>query len=345
METEQSVDHSDLSPSLLSWPVDNESSPGAQRNLASRPLLGISACLMGDNVRYNGGHKRSRYCAEVLSRYFEFRSVCPEVAIGLAVPRPTIRTVESSGTIKVIASDNPELDYTQKLRQLADSLHPKVQLLSGFIFMQKSPSCGVGSSKLYNEKNHPATKTDGVFASAVMAAFPLLPVTEAGQLNDAGIRENFILQVYAYHQWRYGVMEHLSKAALQSFHHRFKWHLNTHNSAVARELGQLLAKCTDSSLESVSEQYISKFMLAMKKPVTRKRQARHLIEWLRYLKKMLNPKETTELRALIEHYREGIVPLIVPMTLVRFLVKKYGSDADLALLEPYPFDLGLQNGI
>lgn len=308
-----------------------------------KPVLGISDCLMGREVRYNGGHKRSRYCTDVLAEFFDFKALCPEVAIGLPVPRPAIRMAQQGDQVRVIASDNSSLDYTQPLVDYAREVIPTLGHLSGYIFMQKSPSCGVDSSKVYGESGYPVERANGVFADQVIRALPLLPVTEAGQLNDRPIRENFIARVYAYHDWQCSVACQPSSAALIQYHQRHKLQLIAHSEATARALGQSLADLKQRDIHEVADQYIHRFMKATAKPAPRKRQANVLVRLHRYLKALMNEAERSESLSLIEQYRQGIVPLVVPMTLLKFFMKKYRPEAPI--YEPYPHRLGLQNDI
>ncbi len=311
----------------------------------SKPVLGISECLMGKEVRYNGGHKLSRYCTQILSQYFDFRPICPEVEIGLSIPRPTIRLAEKEGAVRVIATDNPELDYSKDLIELARNVAPSMQGLSGFIFMQKSPSCGINSTKVYGEKGQPIYMSDGAFSGELKKLIPLMPVTESGRLNDNPIKENFIASVYAYHDWQTKVMPNLSAKTLTGYHHRYKLMLTAHKESVAIKLGQLLADLKGKDIQAIAANYIEEFMAALQQPVSRGRHASTLMKMQHFLKKKLDAGEKQELRGLIEHYKKGIIPLVVPMTLVRFFMKKYQEHEALSLIDSYPMELGLENGI
>ncbi len=314
-------------------------------NVRSKPVLGISECLMGKEVRYNGGHKLSRYCTQVLAQYFDFRPICPEVQIGLSVPRPTIRLAEKNGSVRVIATDNADVDYSNDLIGLARNVAPSMQGLSGFIFMQKSPSCGINSTKVYGEKGQPIYMSDGAFSGELKKLLPLMPVTESGRLNDNPLKENFISSVYAYHDWQTKVMPNLTSKALTDFHYRHKLMLAAHKESVAVALGQMLANSKGKDIQEIADKYIEAFMSALAQPVTRNRHANILNRMQRFLKRKLDASEKQELSGLIEHYKKGIIPLIVPMTLVRFFMKKYNEHEALSLLNTYPMELGLENGI
>ncbi|MFT7184740.1 MAG: hypothetical protein ACI84K_000106 [Pseudohongiellaceae bacterium] len=313
--------------------------------VARKPLLGISECLLGKEVRFNGGHKKSRYCTDVLSEYFDFKAICPEVLIGLPIPRKAIRIVDVAGKSQVIATDDPNTDYMQDLTDLASKMAPSLTGLSGYIFMQQSPSCGVGSAKIYNDKGHPSSKGNGAFSDKLISALPLLPVTEEGRLNDAGIRENFIANVYAYAEWQQDITVNLSAKKLIDFHYRHKLKLFAHNEHAANELGLLLANLKGKDLSEVADRYISVFMSAIKKPITRKCHANSIVKLQRFLKNHISVPEKNELNALLGHYRSGVVPLVVPMTLLRFLMRKYEQLDALSMSHLYPIELGLENRI
>ena len=325
--------------------TDLASSTNVTLEQNKKPVLGISECLMGKEVRYNGGHKLSKYCTEVLSQYFDFRPICPEVQIGLSVPRPTIRLAEKEGAVRVIATDNPDIDYSQDLINLAQEVAPSMQGLSGFIFMQKSPSCGIKSTKVYGEKGQPIYMSDGAFSGELKRLLPLMPVTESGRLNDNPIKENFIASVYAYHDWQTKVMPKLSVKAMTDFHYRYKLMLTAHKESVAINLGQMLANMKGKDIQVIADSYIQEFMSALQQPVSRNRHANILLRMQRFLKRKLDASEKQELVGLIEHYKKGIIPLVVPMTLVRFFMKKYEEHEALSLLNSYPMELGLENGI
>ncbi|WP_416308274.1 YbgA family protein [Neptunicella sp. SCSIO 80796] len=317
----------------------------SNHSTANKPLLGISACLTGAAVRHNGGHKQSRYCTQILSRYVDFKPICPEVAIGLSTPRPAIRLVEAGGQVKVLQTHHPEQDYAPLLNQYAQQVAPALQDLSGFIFMQKSPTCGLGSTTLYTEKGFPKSSGNGVFAERLTQLLPNLPVTEAGRLNDSRCRENFMLQVYAYFQWQSEVLPNLSMATIQAFHHRYKLPLRAHSEVVCKQLGQLLADPNPTDLTLVAQRYIGDFMQAMKKLPNHHHYADLLMRIYKILRHDLDGSEKQQSMQIIEHYRQGIVPLIVPMTMLKFFTQKYQVRSDSAVWDAYPFELGLQNAI
>ncbi|MBC3764432.1 DUF523 and DUF1722 domain-containing protein [Neptunicella marina] len=311
----------------------------------NKPVLGISACLTGAEVRYNGGHKLSRYCNNVLSRYFEFKPMCPEVAIGLPTPRAAIRVVSVGGQHQVHERHDASKNYAPALQSYAETQAPFLQHLSGFIFMQKSPSCAVGSATLYTDKGMPMASTHGAFAEKLMQLMPCLPVVEAGALNDSRCRENFLLQVFAYHEWQTTVLTNPTLLNIQRFHHRYKLLLRSHSESVCKMLGQKLARTAVQDAEVLVNEYIVEFMQAMKKLPKPQHHASLLMRIYKGLKQQLSGAERQQSITYIDHYRNGIVPFIVPMTLLNVFREKYQCRSDSAVWDAYPFELGLQNAI
>lgn len=311
--------------------------------------VGISACLMGENVRFNGSHKRSRFCTDVLSRYFDFRPVCPEVAIGLGTPREPIRLVASSSddeSPRAVGVSNPDLDVTAPLSNYADQCADSMQDLCGFILMQKSPSCGLFEVKRYLSNGHPEGKTAGVFARRLRERLPLLPIEEAGRLNDAALRENFMVRVYAYQDWQTFLQEPLTAAGLIAFHSRYKYLVMAHSPDAYRSIGRLLSDLS-GPLDRIASDYFAQLMTALAKPATRQRHTNALMHLQGYLKKNLSSADKHELRNLINEYHEGIVPLVVPLTLLKHHLNHHEELHAYArqqvYLNPHPYELGLRN--
>jgi uncharacterized protein YbgA (DUF1722 family) len=198
---------------------------------------------------------------------------------------------------------------------------------------------------VYGEKGQPIFMSDGAFSGELKKLLPLMPVTESGRLNDNPIKGNFISMVYAYHDWQTKVLPQLSVKTLTDFHRRYKLMLTAHKESVAIQLGQMLANMKGKDINLIAENYIEEFMAALQQPVSRNRHASILMRMQRFLKRKLDSSEKLELGGLIEHYKKGIIPLVVPMTLVRFFMKKYEEHDALSLLNAYPMELGLENGI
>ncbi|MFC7001926.1 YbgA family protein [Pseudobowmanella zhangzhouensis] len=319
----------------MQQPIDN----------ANKPIIGISACVAGQEVRYNASHKRSKYCMDTLSAYFRYRPFCPEVAIGLPVPRPAIRIVERDNQLTLVETHEPKDDHAPAIEAYAAKVAVSMRDASGFIFMQKSPTCGLGSAKVYGIKGGPLRSDDGLFVRALRKHLPLLPITEAGRLNDAKLREHFFAQVYAYHEWQTEIMPNLSVRQLTDFHYRYKMTLRAHDQVILRQLGKLLADPHNVSLEELAQRYIEDFMRALSKVIGVKHHAYAMTRMVHYMKRWMTTDERQYADQLIEQYKQGSIPLVAPMSTLRFFMQKYQCAKRLAVWEPYPQELGLQNAI
>lgn len=317
-------------------------------NTTSRPKLGISACLLGEPVRYNGGHKASHLCLDVLSRHFDFVPVCPEVAIGLSVPRPTLRLVGDHGAPRALIQREGGRDVSQALRDFGQQQAQRLPDLCGYIFMQQSPSCGLHRVKLYRADGQlrpPGVR--GLYAETFCAARPELPVEEEGRLNDPVIRENFLTRVYAFAAWKKLCETGLTRHAVIGFHSRYKYQLLAHNPRQYSLLGQRLAKIGDVPLEEFAPAYLRDFMTALGTCATRGTHSNVLQHLAGYLKHDLPAPDKAEMQRLIEQYREGVIPLVVPLTLLKhhFRLHPHPYIDAQAYLQPHPEDLSLRNAI
>lgn len=314
----------------------------------AKPKIAISACLMGEEVRYNGGHKQSRYCRDMLSGYFDFISVCPEVAVGLGVPRQPIRLVGALGAVRARGTVDASLDVTEALAAYARTMAEQLGDICGYIFMQKSPSCGVERVKVYREDGIPHFESaSGIYAKVFCESRPDLPVEEEGRLCDPVLRENFIVRVYAYSAWQQLLARGLSRRALTEFHARYKYQLMASNPLQYKALGKLLSMAGPASLEEVAGQYFSALMQALKRCATRGTHTNVLMHISGYLRHCLNASDKAELGRLIVQYRDGIVPLVVPLTLLKHLFRLHPDPyiAQQVYLQPHPENLSLRNAI
>ncbi|WP_372982353.1 YbgA family protein [Marinobacter sediminum] len=310
--------------------------------------VGISTCLLGKEVRHDGGHKHSRYCTQVLSKHFEFRAICPELEAGLGVPRPAIHLREYPEGIRIIETKG-QADHTAAMEGFIDDVTPTLANLRGYILMAKSPSCGMERIKIHNE-NGQVTRRDGrgMFAEALMQAYPLMPVEEEGRLNDNMIRENFIERVFAYDDWMQNVAgEQLTAKALINFHTRHKFQLLAHSEKIYRQLGPMLGDLKSEPLESIAERYIHLFMEAMSKKVSRGSHINAMQHLLGYLKDAMGEEDRKVMLEQMDAYHRGEVPLVVPMTLLRMAQRREPVDYLSAqqYLTPYPDELGLRNNV
>lgn len=310
--------------------------------------VGISSCLLGDEVRFDGGHKHSRICTESLSRYFDFVSECPEAGIGMGIPRKPIRLIGNIDSPRAVAVHDNGIDYTDKLSEFGQRKAAEHSDLCGYIFMKNSPSCGVFRVKVYQDNGYPAAAPGrGVYAKVIMDAHPLLPVEESGRLADATLRENFITRVFAFYNWQQLKQQGVTYQRIIDFHASYKYCLMAHSPARYVELGRMLADAGNQAIDELAECYFALLMTELGHLASRKTHTNVLMHLQGYLKKMLSAQEKQELAKIIEQYRTAQVPLIVPVTLLKHHFNNHPDPyiARQAYLQPYPDDLSLRNAI
>lgn len=309
--------------------------------------VGISQCLLGEPVRYDGGHKHSTFCTGVLSDYFAFQPVCPEMGAGLGTPRESIRLVGEAHSPRLINSRS-QTDVTDAIDAYIEVTLPKLSHLSGFILMRKSPSCGMERVKVYTTQGHPQAQTgQGRFAQALMQAYPLLPIEEEGRLNDPGLRENFINRVLIWHDWRSRQHQGMNSRQLVEFHTRHKYLLMAHSESVYRQLGPMVAQAGQSEIKSRADRYIQIFMQALAKPANRQGHTNVLQHIQGFISAQLTPPQRQQLADIIMQYRSGQIPLIVPVTLLQHHMahQTQAYPALTGYLAPHPAEIGLRNAI
>jgi len=308
--------------------------------------IGISACLLGDEVRFDGGHKRQKYIENTLGQFFQFSRFCPEVAIGLGIPREPIRIVmegdQESPLFRVVGTKSAELDVSDALIDCGQAQQHWVKDLCGYIFKKDSPSCGMERVKAY-KNGQPTRQGIGFFASTLMHNNPLLPCEEEGRLNDERLRENFIERVYVYHRWRKLKASGLSPSKLIDFHSRHKFIIMSHSQKHYRELGRYMADIPKNDLETFADKYILKLMLALKKPASRKNHVNVLQHLQGYLRPNLDAEDKQEMLQAIDYCRTKYGPLTVPRTLLRHHFRKHPDTyiEKSYYLKPYPDELNL----
>ena len=309
--------------------------------------LGISSCLLGNEVRHDGGHKRNVYATKTLSEYFTFRPFCPEMAIGLGVPRPTIRLTRKPDGIHLTGSDNPDLDVTEDMNTWSESAIKGMHDLSGFILKNNSPSCGMERVRVYAGKGAPSRDGTGIFAAALIASMPWLPVEEEGRLNDPMLRENFIERVFVYYRWQKMVNAGLSVSALMEFHQRHKFILLAHDEEEFRKLGPLIANVSKKNLHNIADEYLLRMMTSLKARASRKRHTNVLMHVMGFLKNRIDSDDKQEMIEVMDNYRQGKVPLIVPVTLMRHHLRRFPDEyiSSQYYMAPYPEELMLRNMI
>lgn len=305
--------------------------------------VGISSCLVGYKVRFDGGHKQSKYCQEVLANYFDFEPICPEMGIGLGSPRRTIRLVKNEDVIQVVASDG-SFDVTDKLTEFSEKKSAELTHLSGYIFCAKSPTCGMERVTLYKAGTNDGQREGvGVFAAKIMQDHPLLPVEEDGRLNDLVLRENFITRVFAYHQWQVLTLSGITLSKLITFHSQHKYLLMAHNAKLYYQLGPMLSG-TGEAIDVLADKYITLFMQTLACLPTRKSHTNTLSHLQGYFKRQLDSAQRVDLADIIEQYRQGLLPLMAPLTLINHYLKIYPDDylVQQIYLHPHPDELKLR---
>lgn len=308
--------------------------------------LGISSCLLGEPVRYDGGHKLDRYLRDVLGRYVEYVAVCPEVEIGLPVPRESMR-LEGDPAAPRLVSVKTRQDLTGRMTGWARERVRDLEKegLRGFIFKSGSPSSGMQRIRVHDENGVPGKVGTGLFARAFMDHFPLLPVEDEDRLNDLSIRENFIERIFVYIRWRDVVENRRTLGGLVDFHTRHKLLIIAHSPRHYSRMGKLTAGGKGVPGPDLFEQYRALLAEALKLKATPGKNVNVLQHVAGYFKKSLSPDEKQELAELIKGYREGRLPLIVPITLINHYVRKYGQPylKMQYYLNPHPIELQLRN--
>ena len=308
--------------------------------------IGVSKCLLGEKVRYDGQHKHDRYITGTLGNFFEWVGYCPEADSGLSIPRPAMRLV---GTVEQhrLRTVNSGEDKTDILMNWVERIIPQIreENLCGYIFKAKSPSSGMERVKIYTETGEIAGTGSGLFAERFMREFPLLPVIDEGRLHDVGLRENFLEHVFVYARWQRLRQEGVTVAGLQLFHQKHKYMLMSHSPAILKSLGKMVAAADKHSLEVVSGEYLLQLTAAMREQATVKKHRNVLEHIVGYFKDELTKDEKSELLDLIEKYYDKLVPLIVPVTMLAHYVRKYRKDylADQYYINALPAELMLRN--
>ena len=302
-----------------------------------RVRLGISSCLLGDAVRFDGGHKRDAFLTGVFGKYVEWVPVCPEFELGLGVPRETLRLIDNDGRVRLIAPGSGE-DRTQAMERWAERRIEQLAKLDlcGYVFKRSSPTCGIERVRVYRNTGLLHRNGTGRFSAAVMRRFESLPVEEEGRLNDPRLRENFIASVFSYKRWLDLTKTGITRSAVMRFHARHKFLLMAHSQAGARMLGNLAAR---------GEDYFHSFFDVMRQAPTRRGHTNVLQHLAGYISNGLDGADRAELTSLIENYRLGLLPLILPVTWICHYVRKFKIAylEDQVYLSPHPDELMLLN--
>ena len=310
--------------------------------------IGISACLLGHEVRYDGGHKRDRFLTDTFGRFVEWVSVCPEVEAGFGTPREAMRLVDDDGRLRLVTVKTG-VDLTSQMEGFARRRVEQLAAedLSGYVLKKDSPSCGVELVKVYNQHAVPSRSGQGLFAAALRARYPHLPGEEEGRLSDPRLRDHFVERVFAYRRLRELFASRWTVGSLVRFHTVHKLTLMAHSVAAYRALGRLVAAAKTAKRSDLQDDYTRGFMTALAAIATPRKHTNVLQHMAGYLKRPLDEDSKAELLATIEDYRTGLVPLIVPITLLRHHVRHHGVAylAGQIYLEPHPRELMLRNHV
>ena len=308
--------------------------------------IGISSCLLGNEVRFDGGHKRDAYILGTLARYFTFVPLCPEVAVGLGTPREPMRLVQHPSGVRVNGVKTASLDVTEPLRAYGEEKGRELRV-SGYIFKRASPSCGMFRVKLYKPTGELTGQGQGAYAQAFLAEQPLLPAEEEGRLGDPGLRENFVERVFVYERWQRLVASGMTPRGLVAFHSEHKFLVLAHNQAAYRRMGRLVAQAGNKPLTELAECYAQELMTALRRVADRKQHVNVLQHLFGFVSKALDAGDREEMVETIERYRKGHVPLVVPITLLNHHFRRHPNDyvARQYYLNPHPRELALRNAL
>jgi uncharacterized protein YbgA (DUF1722 family)/uncharacterized protein YbbK (DUF523 family) len=310
--------------------------------------IGISSCLLGEKVRYDGGHKLDRYIKDTLGHYFEWVPVCPEVEYGLPVPRESMHLTGDPVSPRIVTIKTG-VDHTEGMKKWAADKLTQIEKedLCGFIFRSKSPSSGIGGIKVYASSGIPSNKGTGIFGGAFMRYFPLIPVIDDGRMHNPNLRENFIEQVLVYKRWKEFLKNSTKIRDLIAFHTHLKLLILSHSPKHYSTLGKLVAQAKKYKPDVLYSEYIRILMDGLRLLATTKKNTNVLLHIAGYFKKQLSPEDKSELLEVIGQYHKGHIPLIVPIVLINHYVRKF-DEPYLKMqfyLNPHPVELMLRNHV
>jgi len=314
--------------------------------MENRIKLGVSSCLLGNPVRYDGGHKHDRYITDILGKFMDFIPVCPEVEAGFGIPREAMRLLGSDDGVRLI-TQKTKIDQTDRMNFWIKGKLTELEKedLDGFIFKSDSPSSGMERVKIYDDRGYSRRTGSGLFAKAFMERFPIIPVEEEGRLNDIGLRENFIVRIFAFRRWKELIRSNPGLADFIDFHAKHKYLLMAHNPSMQKKLGKLVSDIKKINRRDFISGYETMFMGALRHKATVKKNVNVLQHMAGYFRNELNSGEKRELKEIIEQYGRELIPLIAPLVLIRHYVNIYDEKylAGQYYLEPNPVELKLRN--
>ncbi|MDC5818480.1 2-thiouracil desulfurase family protein [Vibrio europaeus] len=310
--------------------------------------IGISSCVLGERVRFDSGHKLSKFVTKELTPYFEFVPVCPEVGSGMPVPRPTIRLMSNEDRISLVETKEPTKEHTQAVTDYSKSkvVELEREQLCGYIVCAKSPTCGMERVKVY-KKNSAENVGVGLYTNELMKAMPWLPVEEDGRLNDPVLKENFITRIYTLKDFYDSIGDEPTRGKIVAFHSRYKLTLMAHHPTSYKELGKLVANVKDYDIKEFYKRYRQGLMAAMTHRASRKNNTNVLMHLQGYFKRALSRSQKKELVQVIEDYRVGLLPLLAPLTLIKHYLAAHPDSylENQAFLQPHPQELRLRYGL
>lgn len=310
--------------------------------------VGVSSCLLGAEVRWDGGHKRERFLTDVLAPFVEWVPVCPEAELGMGIPREPVHLLRESDGLRMVATRSGE-DWTERMRAWAARRAREIEAreLCGYVLKKDSPSCGMERVKVKAHAGPGKREGRGLFAEALMERLPALPVEEEGRLNDAPLRENWIERVFAYRRLRSLFAGRWTLGSLVAFHAAHKLQLLAHSTEAYRSLGRVVAHAKETPRAELRERYEREFMAALGVRATRGRHVNVLEHCIGYLRDRVTPGVRASLAAQIADYRAGLVPLVVPVAMLRHYVVQLELEylAQQTYLDPHPKELMLRNHV
>jgi uncharacterized protein YbgA (DUF1722 family)/uncharacterized protein YbbK (DUF523 family) len=310
--------------------------------------IGISTCLLGESVRYDGGHQHDRFLTGTLGQFVQYVPVCPEVECGLPVPRESMRLVGDSESHRLVTRKTG-IDHTDRMKNWARKRLEALEKedLCGFIFKKGSPSSGLYRVKIYTDQGMPHQSGAGIFARAFTERFPLIPVEEDGRLNDPTLRENFIEQIFSLKRWRETLAKPRNVGAIVDFHTRNKLLILSHSQTHYRQMGKLVADGKKLPIADLYRRYETLFVESLRLKPTTKKNTNVIQHMMGYFKQNLSADEKREILEILDRYRNELVPLIVPITLFNHYVRKYAQPylANQTYLNPHPLELKLRNHV
>lgn len=328
--------------------MDEQLDGGSVSPQADPIRIGISSCLLGEAVRWDGGHKHDGYITETLGRYITWVPVCPEVEVGMGTPRESVRLVGSRQSPQMVGNQTRR-DWTAAMQSYAERRVRELESmrLHGYLLKKGSPSCGMERVKIYSEQGMPIGTGPGLFARELMNRMSSLPIEEEGRLNDPVLRENFIERVFAYYRWHRLTASDPTPNDLVRFHTQHKLTLFAHDPRGYRELGRRVAAAGKTDFRESLAQYGRQFMEVLKIKATPQKHANVLYHLKGFLKRSIDHPDKEELTEVIESYRQGYVPLIVPITLLKHHFRRHTIEwiEEQTYMAPYPAELMLRNHV